>query len=152
VTRVRAAAAALAAVLVAGCGAAAAAPTVAGLPPCSDSTAQPVDGAEVEAIEGLALPDDAVVTSVTEQGPQRVVLAEVARTPVEVRAAYEDGGWEVLSAEDEGFEAEILYRLGDRRGYVRANAVCDRGSSLLVVVAPESAAASLRAPRGGGAG
>lgn len=136
----RAAAAALA-VLVTACGSAAAAPTVAGLPPCPGVTAQAVDAT----VEGLLLPDGAVVTSVTEQPPLRVVLAEVPLTPVEVRAAYESGLGALLSAEDEGFEAEVLYRHADRRGYVRVNATCDRGSSMLVVVAPESAVGSLPA-------
>ncbi len=53
-----------------------------------------------------------------------------------------------LTLEDEVFEAEVLFASGPRRVYVRALAVCDRGSQLLAVVAPNPEARGLPMPQG----
>lgn len=103
-----------------------------GLPGCEEPPAgEPVD------VEGLSLPDEAVVTSVSEQGPLTTVQGYVAQTPITVRRFYEGrDDIQVLEIEDEVLEAEVLYAGGEFRTYVKAQAACAEGSTLLAVVGP----------------
>lgn len=66
-----------------------------------------------------------------------------------VRRYYADASrLQILTLEDEVFEAEVLFASVPRRAYVRALAVCDRGSQLLAVVAPNPEARGLPMPQG----
>lgn len=109
----------------------------------------PPAAADVELPDGLVLPEESVVTGTTVNGPLTQVRGYAGRTPVEVRAHYEAlAGVDVLQAEDEVFEAELLVSDGDHRTYVKAVAVCAQGSTLDVLVAPESAAGAVPTPSG----
>lgn len=92
-------------------------------------------------VEGLELPDGAVVTDVYDAGELVHVTAQVPLTPVSIRVAYEEahaaGTVEVLSAEDEIFESELLVSDGEHRFYVKASAICQTGSAVLAILAPE---------------
>ena len=102
------------------------------LEPCSPAP----EGVEDE-VEGLVLPPDAVLTEVQQQGALIRVDAYVEQTPVEVRMFYGDAdGLEILEIEDEVVEAEILFGAGDFRSYVKALAVCERGSTVIAFVGP----------------
>ncbi len=141
----------LAAVLVAclGCGAPAVSPLdadpddpLAALPPCEEPPAG--SGQEVEGVE---LPQEAIVGEVTEQPPLVTVRGYSPRTPVQIRRDYaERDDLEVFFIEDEIYESEAMVGNGTHRTYVKATAVCDRGSRLLMVVAPELDASGLPVP------
>ncbi len=106
---------------------------------------------EADPVVGAALPEGAVVTSVTVQGPLTTIIAEVPTTPVNIRIEYEErGDLELLTAEDEVFEAELLVSDGSHRTYVKASAICQTGTTLLAIVAAEDDAAPLPTPAGGG--
>lgn len=119
-----------------------------GLPPCDDP---PPAAADAGRVAGLVLPDRAVVTKVSRDGPLTTVQAFVPETPVTVRRFYQfRPGLEIFEIEDEVFEAEALFADGKaHRSYVKARAVCRKGSTLLVIVAPEVGPA-LPSPTGGG--
>ena len=88
-------------------------------------------------VEGLVLPPAAVLTKVEQQGGLIRVDAYVEKTPVEVRMFYgESEGLEILEIEDEVVEAEVLFGSGDFRSYVKALAVCERGSTVIAFVGP----------------
>jgi hypothetical protein len=88
-------------------------------------------------VEGLLLPDGAVVTDVQDQGQLVSVRAYIEQTPVQVRQFYgEEAGLELFEIEDEIYEAEVLYGDGDFRSYVKAQAQCQQGSLLIVFVGP----------------
>ncbi|RKN50198.1 hypothetical protein D7193_30580 [Micromonospora costi] len=123
---------------------------LANLPSCDrvplDADAE-VDGT----VTGLLLPDDARVTSVVEQGALTTVEATVRMTPLDVRAHYEQRtDIELLRAEDEVFEAEVLMRAQQHRTYLRATALCADGTTLTAVVGPDSEDAGLPEFRGEG--
>ncbi|MFF5180674.1 hypothetical protein ACFY2Q_21820 [Micromonospora sp. NPDC000316] len=106
----------------------------------------PLDAdAEVDRqVPGLLLPDGARVTSVVEQGALTTVAATIRMTPLDVRAHYEGrGDIDLLRAEDEVFEAEVLMRAQQRRTYLRATALCANGTTLTAVVGPDSEEAGL---------
>ena len=114
------------------------------LPVCSEPP--PITA---EAPTGFTAPDGAIVQAVTPQDPLTSVTAYIAKTPEAVRQAYESlDGIEVLSSEDEIFEAELLVTDGEHRTYVKATAACQQGSHLLAVVAPEAEAGILPTPAG----
>jgi hypothetical protein len=114
------------------------------LPACT----QP-EGAIEERVEGLDLPREAIVQTVQRGDPLVTVTGYVALTQVQVRRYYADASrLQILTLEDEVFEAEVLFASGPRRVYVRALAVCDRGSQLLAVVAPNPEARGLPMPQG----
>jgi hypothetical protein len=116
-----------------------------GLGPCPS----PPPPADVELPPGVLLPDGATVTSVNETGPLTNVQGFVPLTPVQVRVDYsERDDVEILTVEDEGFESEVLLSAGERRLFVKAQAICDRGSVFAAVLAPESAAAAVPTPSG----
>jgi hypothetical protein len=107
---------------------------LANLPSCDRV---PLDAdAEVDApVTGLLLPEDARVTTVE---------ATVRMTPLDVRAHYEQrGDIDLLRAEDEIFETEVLMRAQQRRTYLRATALCADGTTLTAVVGPDSDDAGL---------
>lgn len=103
------------------------------------------DGAGVSAdVTGLILPDGATVTSVVEQGRLTTVEATIRMTPLDVRTFYQnDAGVDVLRAEDEVFESEVLVRAQQRRMYLRATALCADGTALTAVVGPDTDDAGL---------
>ncbi|MGQ5261074.1 hypothetical protein ACTWLT_09990 [Micromonospora sp. ZYX-F-536] len=116
---------------------------LANLPSCDRV---PLDAdAEVDTrVTGLLLPDGARVTSVVEQGALTTVAATIRMTPLDVRAHYESrGDIDLLRAEDEVFEAEVLMRAQERRTYLRATALCADGTTLTAVVGPDSDEAGL---------
>jgi hypothetical protein len=141
----------LAAVLVAclGCGAPAVSPLdadpdapLAALPPCGDLPA-----GSGQDVLGVELPEEAIVEDVTEEPPLITVTGYAPRTPVQIRRDYaERDDLEVFFIEDEIYESEAMVGNGTHRTYVKATAVCDRGSRLLMVVAPELDAAGLPVP------
>lgn len=115
---------------------------LAALPPCEDPPA-----GSGEEVAGIELPEDAVVTEVTEGQPLTTVLGYSSRTPVQIRRDYaERDDLEIFFIEDEIYESEALLGNGTHRTYMKARAVCDRGSRLLLVVAPELDAAGLPVP------
>jgi hypothetical protein len=109
------------------------------------------DGAGVTAdVTGLVLPDGATVTSVVEQGGLTTVEATVRMTPLDVRAHFQnDAAVDVLRAEDEIFESEVLVRTEGQRMYLRATALCADGTALTAVVGPDSDDAGLPELQGG---
>lgn len=116
---------------------------LANLPSCDRV---PLDAdAEVDAeVPGLVLPDGARVTSVVPQGALTTVEATVRMTPLDVRAHYEGrDDVDLLRAEDEVFEAEVLLRAQGRRMYLRAAALCADGTNLTAVVGRDSDDAGL---------
>lgn len=114
------------------------------LPPCSPTTR-----GSARDVDGLVLPEGAVLTTVRPSGPVTEVRGFVEQTPVQVRAFYEDQtGVDMLTLEDEGVEAEALYRRPDVRVYVKAKAICATGSSILAVVG-RGDAATVPTPAGG---
>lgn len=107
--------------------------------------------ADGQAPEGLLLPEGAVIQDVTPQGPLVNVTAYVEMTPVEFQQTYDDLDLEILVSENEIFEAELLVSDGEYRNFLKAAALCKRGSSVLAVVAPEVDAEGLPIPQGGAA-
>lgn len=104
-----------------------------GLGPCHDAPAEGHD----DDVEGLVLPPDAIVTKVSPAGPLTNVQGYLPLTPIEVRAFYQlHNDVTIISVEDEVFESEVLFEAGDRRVFVKSQAVCERGSVFVGVVAP----------------
>ena len=101
-------------------------------------------------VPGLALPAGARITSVVQQGVLTSVEATLRMSPLDVRAHYEQRtDIDVLRVEDEIFETEVLARTQQRRMYLRASALCAEGSSLTVVMGPDSEDAGLPEFRSG---
>lgn len=101
------------------------------------------------AVEGLVLPPAAIVSRVREDGALTSVEGYIPRTPVEVRAFYQEHPTlEVVQIEDEVFESESLVSDGTNRLFVKAQAVCERGSVFVAFVAPEAGGAEVPAPAG----
>jgi hypothetical protein len=118
---------------------------ITGLPACGP----PPDAADEEPVAGVPMLEDMVITAVERGDPLTTVHGYVGQTPVQVRRYLESRGLRVLNIEDEVTESEALVSNGQQRVYVKASAVCDLGSKLLVVVAPEVAGQAVPAPRGG---
>ena len=103
------------------------------LGPCEDIP----QAADSENVPGLVLPEDTVVTQVSPADPLTNVQGYVPMTPVQVRAYYQQHpDLTIVSVEDEGFEAEVLFDVDDRRVFVKSQAVCELGSVFVAVVAP----------------
>lgn len=118
---------------------------ISSLPPCDQEVAPAVD----EQVDGLDLPDEALLQTVERGDPLVTVTGYVPWTPVQVRQYYGDAeDLEILTLEDEIYEAEVLFSLDGRRTYLRALATCDQGSNLLAVVAPTLDADGLPVPAG----
>ena len=116
-----------------------------GLPACQP----PPNAADEEPVAGVPLPEDAVITAVERGDPLTTLHGYIPQTPVQVRQFLESRSLRVLNIEDEITESEALVSNGRQRVYIKARAVCDLGSELLVVVAPEVAGQAVPAPRGG---
>ena len=115
------------------------------LPAC----ASPPPSAKTGAIKGLKLPDGAVVTRVTASNPLTTIEGYVPLTPIQLRVYYQRlEGLDVLKAEDEVWESETLVTDGTHRLFVKAQAICAKGSNLVAVVAPEAQAGAVPAPAG----
>lgn len=115
------------------------------LPACE----APPPPSDDEPVEGLIVPDGTVVTNVTPQGPLVSVQGYIPLTPIQIRFHYGDrDDVELLVLEDEVYEAEVLLASGAHRMYMKANARCDQGSTMQVIVAPEVDADGLPVPDG----
>ena len=115
------------------------------LPDCGPAPA----AAASSDVPGLHLPDEAVVTQVRDNGPLTQVTGYVALTPIEVRVHYEErDDLQLIQVEDEGYESEILVSDGEHRLFVKAQALCSKGSNFAGVIAPEDAAGALPTPAG----
>lgn len=105
--------------------------------------------AEGGPVDGLVLPDGAILTSIEGTGPLTQVQGWIAMTPVQIRVDYQRrGDVEILQVEDEIREAEVLLTNGDRRVFVKAQALCEQASIFVAVVAPADAADSVPVPAG----
>lgn len=108
------------------------------LGPCEDVP----QGEPERDVAGLVLPDDAVVTSVTDADPLTNVQGYIPMTPVQIRVFYQQHpDLTVVSVEDEGFEAEVLSEVDGYRTFVKAQAVCELGSVFVAVISPAAAKA-----------
>lgn len=106
------------------------------LGPCK---AAPRSKADAE-VDGLVLPEGAVVTSVQPADPLTNVQGYIPHTPVQIRVFYQQHpDLTVLSVEDEGFEAEVLAEIDGYRTFVKAQALCELGSAFVAIVSPASA-------------
>jgi len=100
-------------------------------------------------VEGLVMPDGAVLTSIEGTGPITQVQGYIPMTPVQIRVDYQRrGDVQILQVEDEIREAEVLLTADDRRVFVKAQALCEEGSLFVAVVAPAEAADSVPVPAG----
>lgn len=109
---------------------------LAGLPACPDAPDAPDDLDLVSA----PLPLEAIATQSSTTGSLRSVQGWSPHTPVEIMVGYlrlED--WEVLAAEDEVFESEVLLTDGTLRVFVKSQAVCDRGSAFVLFASDDTA-------------
>lgn len=109
-------------------------PTATALP---DRPCPPPPPEIVEEVEGLVLPEGGYLTEVVRQGPLVQVRGWVERTPLQLRAEYEQrDDVEVLTLEDEVVEVETLVTDGEHRTFLRGTALCATASALdgLVVV------------------
>jgi hypothetical protein len=92
-----------------------------------------------EQVEGLVLPEGGYLTEVVRQGPLVQVRGWVERTPLELRAEYEQRtDVEVLTLEDEVVEVETLVTDGEHRTFLRGTALCATASALDGLVAVET--------------
>ena len=109
----------------------------------------PLDQEPHDPVAGAELHPEAVVDSVTPQGPLTTLTAYVPVTPVNIRLWYEQrDDLEIIIIEDEVFEAELLVSNGEYRTYVKASAICQTGSTMVATVAEELSAAELPVPAG----
>jgi hypothetical protein len=114
------------------------------LPPCEEF------GRGRKPVEGLVVPESAVVKGVVTRGPTRNVRGFIPLTPVQIRKYYEErSDLEILAIEDEIYEAEALVKSRGFRTFIKANAICDRGSRFIAVVASELEAGQVPTPAGG---
>ncbi len=113
------------------------------LGPCA-AAPQP---APQEDVVGLVLPDGAVITVITRTDPVVTVQGWVPLTPIQLRVDYaERDGITFIQAEDEVWEAEVLVSTGDRRLFIKAQALCADASQFVAVVAPEDASEAVPVP------
>ena len=108
-----------------------------------------------EPAEGTLLPDGAVLTAQTQQGPLTQIKGYIPMTPVQIRVFYQrqdEYDYEILQVEDEIRESEVLLADGNNRLFVKAQAICELGSVFLAVLAPESSGDQVPVPAGGGGG
>lgn len=101
--------------------------------------------------EGALLPDGAVLTSQTQDGPLTQLKGYIPMTPVQIRVFYQrQDVFEVVQIEDEVRESEVLLADGNHRLFVKAQAICELGSVFLAVLAPEDSGGQVPVPAGGG--
>lgn len=120
------------------------------LPPCEVDPVADGEGA----VDGLLLPEEATIVQRRVDGPLTQVTGWVDLTPVQFLDRYvrrED--LDVVQAEHEQFEAELLYDVavggGGRRVFVKVQVACATGSNLVAVVAPAEDAEQVPVPAGG---
>lgn len=116
-----------------------------GYPACTTpaATAVPAD------VPGLVLPDGALITEVSKDGPITQVTGYLERTPIQARVSYQErDDIALLQIEDEGFETEVLVESEGHRTFVKIQAVCDQGSVFVALVADAAAAAAIPTPAG----
>lgn len=107
----------------------------AGYPACERA---PAAAPQQKPVVGLVLPKEASVQSTTVTGPLTTVSAYVPATPLAVREELSaTAGVEVLHAENEVFEAELLLAAEGRRSLVKAVSVCDSASRIVAVVSDD---------------
>ena len=99
------------------------------LPPCD-----PPEAPDEPLRQDVLLPPGAYLTVVETEGPLTTANGWAPLSPVDLRAFYEVplDGWELVTAEDEVVEAEVLLRSAAHRFFVMARAACPEGSSLYV--------------------
>ena len=116
-----------------------------GLPPCGKPPSEDPNPPP----PGAVMPPTARLTAVRPQPPLTQLNGYVEMTPVEVREWIEaQTDLEVVVAEDEGYESELLVTDGTWRTFVKARAVCADASLLAEVIAPENSDAVLPTPAG----
>lgn len=115
------------------------------LPPCGKPPSPDPDPPP----PGAVVPPGTVITATREQPPLLQLNGYVASTPRAIRTWIEaQPDLEVVSSEDEGYESELLVSDGTWRTFVKARAICDEGSLLAEVIAPEDSGAVLPTPAG----
>lgn len=98
---------------------------------------------------GAVMPPESRITAVREQAPLVQLNGYVESTPREIRAWVEaQPDLEVVVAEDEGYESELLVTDGTWRTFIKARAVCEDASLLAEVIAPEDSDAAIPTPAG----
>lgn len=103
--------------------------------------------------EGALLPEGAVLTAQTTDGPMTQMKGYIPMTPVQIRVFYQrQDDFDVLQVEDEVRESEVLMADGTHRLFVKSQAVCELGSVFLAVMAPETVGDQVPVPAGGGGG
>lgn len=106
-----------------------------GLPDCGDTPSAPAD---LGTADLGPVPPGSVVLSARDHGTLISAQGYSERTPVEIMVAYlRLDGWEVLSAEDEVFESEVLIDDGVRRVFVKSQATCTRGSAWIMHISAD---------------
>ena len=121
---------------------------LAGYAPCEARSGD----ADIRPPRGIVLPAGGLVLARRDVDDLVEVDAYVDLTPVQVVAAYEAlDEVVILTSEDEVFEAELLLDVGDRRTYVQARAVCERGSNLLLLTTPADGGGAVPVPSGASA-
>lgn len=107
------------------------------LPTCGAPPADP----GLPPVPGLRVPPGAVVTTVQPMDPVVNVIGWAPLTPSQMRRTYEAlPGVELLTVEDESYDAEVLLTDGTWRMYVKMTAACDAASDFAAVVIDEAAA------------
>ncbi len=93
----------------------------------------PSEVATADAPSDVPLPPEAVVVEASTDEGLTSVQGTSPRTPVEIMVDYlRRSELEVVEAEDEVFESELLLRDGDLRVFVKAQATCARGSAFVL--------------------
>lgn len=114
-------------------------------PPCVAHPSPP----PLPAVPGLVLPAEAIPFSAYEVGPLTQVEGVVSLTPVQAREFYEQhADVEVLSAEDELVEAELLVTDGTHRMFVKVQVACAGGSNFTATVGDEGDSDRVPTPAG----
>jgi hypothetical protein len=115
------------------------------LPPCEEEF-----GRGKKPVQGLIVPEGAVIKRVVSRGPTRNIRGFIPLTPVQIRKHYEGrSDLQILAIEDEIYEAEALITARGFRTFIKAEAVCDQGSRFIAVVASELEAGQVPTPAGG---
>lgn len=110
---------------------------LAGLPPCPDTSSP---SATTALPRDVPLPPAAEVANASADGSLVSVQGTAARTPVEIMVDYLGRpGLEVVAAEDEVFESEVLLVEGDLRVFVKSQATCARGSAFVLFASTDPA-------------
>lgn len=104
-------------------------------------------------VEGLVLPDEATIVERRPNGPLTQITGWVDLTPVQFLDRYvRRDDLDIVQAEHEQFEAELLYDVGSgedgRRVFIKTQVACATGSNIVAVVAPADDAASVPTPAG----